>query len=111
MAGVARPPARERRSPTVDAARPPHVESCSDSVLSLRQEVLLRCSGTVAKGPVWWWPSRCGGVCPHFASFSAFCLLEGTMSTSVCWWACAAVASSPLRLWCIVVCRIVVRSC
>jgi hypothetical protein len=40
--------------------------------------------------------SWCGGVCPHFASFSALGLVEGSMSTSVHWWAHTSDAPSPM---------------
>nr|TKW19796.1 hypothetical protein SEVIR_4G043004v2 [Setaria viridis] len=36
-----------------------------DSVVSLCQVECGVCSGTLAEGPVWWWPSRCGAVCFH----------------------------------------------
>jgi hypothetical protein len=37
-----------------------------------------------------------GVVSPHFASFSALGLVEGSMSTSVHWWAHTSDAPSPM---------------
>jgi hypothetical protein len=50
--------------------------SCSDSVFSLCQVVLLCCNGTAAWGPIQCWPSRCGGVCPILLLFN---------DVSCCW--------------------------
>jgi hypothetical protein len=109
VAGVARPPrTREEASNGGCGEAPAHCELLGLGIFTPLGSS-ARCSGTTAIG------LHSGGLLSVVAYAPILLLtqllLEGSMSACVCWWAHAADASSPLRLWCTVVRRIVVWSC